>query len=233
MRAIDLLDRSLALRSDYAPALAFAAWCRVQRVRRPSWSPAGPDDFGDAVSLARRAIAAGSGDATSMAVAGFSLVTLKVDQVAGLDAVHHAVSLNPESSFVSAMAGSAMIWCGHYEAALDHLNRCVAYGTKDPGYYLALNMVAAAELLRGQPEAALEAGQRAVTLNPGSESAYWVLAAAQVRVGRLAEARTNLERFLERAPGSTIASLRAALPFHDPETMEAVLQSLSEAGLPD
>ena len=69
---------------------------------------------------------------------------------------------------------------------------------------------------------ALDVGQRAVTLNPGSESAYWVLAAAQIRTGRLAEARANLERFLEIAPGSTMAGLRASLPIHDPETLEAV-----------
>jgi len=230
--ALGYLDRALALEPDYTPALAYAAWCRVQRVRRPTWTPAGPDDFGDAVALARRAIAKGSGDAVSMAVAGFSLVTLKVDHVVDLDAVRHAVSLDPRSGLVSLMAGSAMVWCGDYDAALLHLNRVVAYGTQVPGYSVALTMVSAAELLRGQPEAALQAGQRSMTLNPGSESAYWLLAAAQVRTGRLVEARENVEKFLERAPGSTIAGLRASLPIHDTEILETVLQSLSEAGLP-
>lgn len=231
--AIGYLDRCLALQPDHAPALAYAAWCKVQRVRRPTWSPAGPDDFGDAVALARRALAVGSGDAVSMVVAGFSLVTLNTDLVAGQDAVRHAVSLNPGSSFVSAMAGAAMVWCRDYDAALSHLNRCVAYGARDPSYYLALNMIAAAELLRGQPELALEAGQRAATLNPGSESAYWVLTAALAQLGRIDEARDNLQKFLERAPGSTISGLRASLPINDPDTLETVLESLSKAGLPE
>jgi tetratricopeptide (TPR) repeat protein len=168
-----------------------------------------------------------------MVVAGFSLVALKVDYAVGLDAVRHAVDLNPLSAFVSAFAGSAMVWCEDYEGALTLLKQAVAFGPKEPGYYLALNMVAAAELLRGRPEEALEAGQRAVTLNPGSESAYWVLAAAQAQVGRLPEARATLAKFREVAPGATASLLRDSLPIRNPETLEKLLANLSEAGLPD
>ena len=231
--AIGYLDRAIALKPDYAPALAFAAWCRLQRFRRPTWAPAGPDDFGTAVALARRALAAGSDDAVTMVVAGFSLVTLKVDYAAGLDAVRHAVDLNPLSSFVAAFAGSAMVWCEDYERALTLLKQAVAFGPREPGYYLALNMVAAAELLRGNPDAALEAGQRALTLNPGSESGYWVLAAAQAQTGQLPEARATLAKFREVAPGATIDLLRNSLPIRNPETLEKILVSLREAGLPD
>ncbi len=231
--AIGYLDRALALKPDYAPALAFAAWCRVQRFRRPTWAPAGPDDFGTAVALAKRALAAGSDDAVTMVVAGFSLVTLRVDYAAGLDAVRHAVELNPLSSFVAAFAGSAMVWCEDYERALTLLKQAVAFGPREPGYYLALNMVAAAELLRGNPDAALEAGRRALTLNPGSESGYWVLAAAQVQVGQLPEARATLAKFREIAPSATISLLRNSLPIRNPETLEKILVSLHEAGLPD
>jgi len=130
------------------------------------------------VSLSRRAfpcIDRCSGDG---ALQEFCLLTLKVDYLAGLDAVRHAVSLNPGSSCVSAMAGSAMVWIGDYDAGIVLLNRCIAYGPKEPGYFIALNLVATAELLRGRSEAGVEAGQRTVTLNPGSESGYWVLAAA-------------------------------------------------------
>ncbi len=230
--AIGYLDRAIALKPDYAPALAFAAWCRVQRFRRPTWAPAGPDDFGTAIALARRALAAGS-DAVTMVVAGFSLVTLKVDYAAGLDAVRHAVDLNPLSSFVAAFAGSAMVWCEDYERGLTLLKQSVAFGPKEPGYYLSLSMVALAELLAGRPEAALEAGQRAVTLNPGSELGLWVLAAAQVKAGQMSEARATLAKFREIAPGATIGLLRNSLPIRNPETLEKILASLREAGLPD
>lgn len=230
--ALGYLNRAIALKPDYAPALAFAAWCLTQRYRRSTWEPAGPDDFGAATALARRALAAGPDDAVSMAVAGFTLVTLHVDYGTGLDAVRHAVSLNPGSSFVAFVAGSAMVWCEEFEQAMTLIEQSIAYGPKEPGYYLSLNMAAVAELLRGRPEAALEAALRATTLNPGSESAFWVLAAAQVETGRLPEARTTLAKFLELAPGITEGRLRTSLPIRNPESMERVLASLRKAGLP-
>ena len=231
--AIGYLDRAIALKPDYGPALAFAAWCRVQRFRRPTWPPAGPDDFGAATALARAALSTGPGDAVTMAVAGFSLVTLSVDYAAGLDAVRHAVDLNPGSSFVAFVAGSAMIWCEDYERGLALLKRSIAFGPKEPGYYLCLNMVAAAELLRGRPEEAVEAAQRASTLNPGSQSAYWVLTAALAQTGQLPEAREALAKFQTSAPGITVSLLRKSLPIRNPESLEMVLASLRQAGLPD
>lgn len=231
--ALGYLNRAIAMKPDYAPALAFAAWCLTQRYRRATWEPATVDDFGTANTLARRAIAADPDDAVAMVVAGFTLVTLHVDYGTGLDAVRHAVSLNPGSSFVAFMAGSAMVWCEEFEQALALLEQSIAFGPKEPGYYLSLNMAAAAELLRGRPEAALEAALRATTLNPGSESAYWVLAAALVEADRLPEARTTLAKFQALAPGITVSRLRSSLPIRNSEAMERVLASLRAAGLPD
>ena len=233
LRALDYLNRAIELEPGYSPALAFAAWCLVQRVTRPSWSPAGDDDLGTATALARSAIAAGSKDAVSMALAGFSLVTLKVDYATGLDAVRHAVELNPGSSFVASMAGAAMIWCEDIEKGLPLLKQSIAFGPKEPGFFLSLNMVAAAELLRGRPEDAVEAALRATTLNPGSESAYWVLAAALVQIGSLSEAHETLAKFKASAPGITISKLRRALPIRSPQSLEKILASLQDAGLPE
>ena len=49
--ALAYLNRAIALAPNHAAALAFAAFCLVQRVRRPSWPPAGSDDFGNATRL--------------------------------------------------------------------------------------------------------------------------------------------------------------------------------------
>lgn len=232
LKGIAYLNRAIELKPDYGPALALAAWCLTQRIRRPTWPPAGPNDADTATTLARRALAAAPDDAVTMAIAGFSLSALMIDYAIGLDAVRHAVELNPGSSLVAFMAGSAMIWCEEYEAGLKLLERSIAFGPKEPGYFLCLTMVAAAELLRGRPEAALDAARRATTLNLGSESAYWVLAAALVQVGRLDDARGALAKFQEIAPGITITRLRDALPIRNREALEKVLASLSIAGLP-
>jgi adenylate cyclase len=232
LRALDYLNRAIEREPGYSPALAFAAWCLVQRVTRPAWPPAGDDDFGTATALARRAISAGSKDSVSMALAGFCLVTLKADYATGLDAVRHAVELNPGSSFVACMAGAAMVFCEDIERGLILLKQSIAFGPKEPGYFLSLTMVATAELLRGRPDDAVEAALRASTLNLGAESAYWILAAAFAQAGRLPEARETLAKFQASAPGITVSKLRLALPIRNPQSLEKILASLQEAGLP-
>src|SRR5262249_49785024 len=56
---LQLLRKAIELQPDYAPALAYAAWCHEQRIVR-GWSQIGQDDAGTAIALARRAVAAGS-----------------------------------------------------------------------------------------------------------------------------------------------------------------------------
>ena len=78
LRAIELLNKAIDLDPNYAPALGHAGWCLVQRITR-AWSPVGEDDVATAVSLARRALAAGSDEPISIVLGGFVLVALRQD----------------------------------------------------------------------------------------------------------------------------------------------------------
>ena len=108
---IGLLDKAVEFEPSYAPALAHAAWCYEQRNTR-GWPSASADDAGNAVALARRALAAGSDDAVAVVLAGFVLVMVARDHRAGLDAVRRAVERNPGSGFVNFMAGTALLFAG-------------------------------------------------------------------------------------------------------------------------
>ena len=59
--AIALTRRALAIDPAYAPAAAMIGWCRIHQVSH-SGSPVSQTEAAEAVSLARRAIAAGEED---------------------------------------------------------------------------------------------------------------------------------------------------------------------------
>lgn len=232
LRALGFLNKAIDLDPVYAPALAHAAWCLVQRTTR-DWPPSSADDVGTAVALARRAIAAGMDDAVAMVLGGFVLVAVGRDYGPGLEAVRHAIEQNPGSGFVCGIAGSAMVFGDDLENGLVLLERAMAFGPLDPSFSMNLVVAGLAHLLRGRPDRAVELSERSVTLSPNWDSPYWLLTAAYTHLDRLPEAQSALAKFMSLAPGATTASLRTHLPIRNPESLEMILDGLRKAGLPN
>ena len=230
LRALELLNRAIDLDPNYAPALSHAAWCLVQRITR-AWDPAGEDDVAKAIALARRALAAGSDDAVAVVLGGFVLVMVGKDYSTGLSAVRRAVDRNPGSGFVNAMAGSAMVFADDLDAGLSHLERAMALGPLDPGFFSQLTVAACARLFAGQPDLAVELAERSIALNAEWDSTYWVLIAAYVRLGCLSDAQAAVARLLELSPEATVSKYRNRLPIRNPDSLQLVLDGLRQAGL--
>lgn len=232
LAALELLDKAIALEPAYAPALGHAAWCLVQRITR-GWPPYGPNDVAAATGLARRAAAAGSDDPVALVLAGFALVLVGEDCDAGLDAARRAVEKNPASSFVTAMAGSALSFGGDHAGGLALLERAMTLGPLDPSLFMLLSVAASAALCCGQADRAAELAQRSAALNPEFDSTYWVLVAAYVQLDRLDDARIALAKFQALSPGATVSRLRRQLPFRSAASLDLILDSLRRAGLPE
>jgi TolB-like protein len=232
LEALTLLTEAIDLEPDYAPALAYAAWCIEQRITR-NWPSVGDDDEAQAITLARRALAAGSDDAIAIVLAGFVLVMVGRDYTAGLDGVHRAVERNPGSGFVNFLAGTALVYGGEPEKALPLLQRAMTLGPLDPAYYMYLMVAAWAELYGGRPDKALELAERSVAIYPDWDSTYWALVPAYVQLDRLPEAQAALAKYESLAPGMTISKLRRLLPFRYPAPLEMTLDGLRAAGLPE
>ncbi len=231
-QALDLLAKAIEVDPDFAPALAHAAWGRVQRITR-AWPPYGENDVATAVSLARRALATGSDDAVAVVLGGFVLVMLKEDYATGLDAVRRAVRQNPGSGFVNAMAGSAMVFGDEGEVGFQLLERAMALGPLDPNYFVYLTVAAFAQLFLGHADRAAEYAERSLALSPDWDSTYWVLIAAYTRLGRHEAARDAIPKILAVSPEATVAKYRRRLPIRNPASLETVLSSLRQAGLPE
>jgi adenylate cyclase len=150
---LQLLRKAIDLDTTYAPALGYATWCLEIRLMR-GWPPAGQDDAGTAIGLARRAIAAGGDDALALVTGGFVLVMIARDYDTGLDAVRRALDLNPGSGFVAMLASWATVFGGNSEDALVHAERAMALSPLDPSYFLYLTAAGFGHLLSGRSDRA-------------------------------------------------------------------------------
>ncbi len=228
----ELLEKAIDLDPTYALALGYAAWCLEQRIVR-GWPPIGRDDAGTAIALARRAIAAGSGDAMALVIAGFVLVMVARDYDTGLDAVRRALELNPGSGFVTFVSGGALFFGGRADDALVHLERAMALSPLDPGFFMFLTLAGLVHLTSGRPELALEFGKRSAALSPEWDTTYWLLVPAYVQLGDLPEARAALAKLVSLSPGMTVSGARQRLPIRNRAALEMILDGLHKAGLPD
>ncbi|MBZ9791683.1 adenylate/guanylate cyclase domain-containing protein [Rhizobium sp. 3T7] len=232
LEALMLLLKAIDLDPSFALAVAFAAWCLEQRATR-GWPPAGKDDAGRAIALARQALNIGGDDATVLAISGIVLVRVAGDYNAGLDAAKRALRLNPGSGFVALQSSVVLMLAGDPEEALVHAERAMALNPLDPSFYLYLTNAGFGHLLSGRPLQAIEMGRRSASLYADWDTTYWLLVPAFVQVGRLEDARAAVAKMTELSPGITVSKLQKVLAFKDPAAVAMILEGFRTAGLPE
>jgi adenylate cyclase len=232
LKAIVLLNKAIDLDPNYATALAHAAWCLVQRATR-AWPSIGEDDKATAVSLARRALAAGSDEPLSIVLGGFVLVALRHDYHIGLEAVRRAVAQNPGSGFVNAIAGYALVFGGEPEQAKGLFDKAMALGPMDINFFSHLLGSAIAHLFCNRPDLAAELAERSIALNEKFDSAYIFLIASYVQLDRQSDAQAAYVKLLEITPDATISRYKERLPIRDPAALEMVLDGLRAVEFPE
>ena len=230
--ALRLLHRAIELDPNYALALAYLSWGYEERLTR-AWGVFGDDDAGMAVALARRAIAADRNDALVLVLAGFVLVMIARDYNEGLEAVNRARELNPNIAFVTFLVGAVQNVCGNPEDGLACIEHAIRVSPGDPGAFFFYTAAAMAHLMCGRPTEACDLATKSARMYAGWDTTYRILAPALVQLGRMDEARSAVAKLLELAPTMTISGLRARWPIRDTETLNAILDGLRIAGLPE
>jgi adenylate cyclase len=227
-----LLEQAIATDPGYAPALAYAAWCYEQRLLH-GWSTAPEAEAAAAVGLARQALAIDSGDAAAIAMASFVLTLVGHDYDGGRRAAQRALDLNPNSSTVCWMAGWVIMLGGDPQAAVPIFERSLRLSPSDPQANYLLNGLGMSYLIMGHPEDAYECGSKAVALDPDVDVIYYVLIPACGYLGRADEARQAIAKLQSLAPGITTSSFRNRMPMRNEAHMNALLDGLRKAGLPE
>ncbi len=226
--AYTLLVKATAIEPDNGIFLAEAARV-LERGLVIGWPPLTADDRSACINLARRGLANAHGDASVIATCGLALIHANAEYELGLATLRRATEANPNQFRVLMCAGIGYLHCGNLDDALACLHRAVKLSPASPGAYVAFTGIAHAQLAKGKCGEAVEWAQKSLALSSDYQPTYWILIAANAKLGLMQEASRWRLRLLALAPEVTVARIKAAQP--ENARVEAMLDGLRLAGL--
>jgi len=228
-KALAFLEQAIKLEPDLAVGHAMIAWSHEQRYLRGGLLE---DEKIAALRHARLAIAAGSDDATALAIAGLVVGFLDPqDYATALDAFGHSLALSPSSALALGFSAVTRAWRGESAIAIQQAEQALRLSPFDPLSNIRHMAIAIAHFVAGRFEEAA-AANRAAQAHPRFSPPYWMRAAALANLGRIDDAKIMAQRLLEVQPQFTITSITSA-PFANPEILAALGQALRRVGLPE
>ncbi len=148
--------------------------------------------------------------------------------------IERALALNPNSAAAWNAKGWVACRQNQLDSAIDALKRATRLSPLDPlgGYFSG--GLALANLALGRYEEALEWADRALHEFPEYGHGIRSKVVAFVQLGRIEEARNEVERLVALHPGSTIAKWQAnAIRNLPPKVVAVYVDSFRKAGMPD
>jgi TolB-like protein/class 3 adenylate cyclase len=229
-KALGFLEQAIQLEPDFAIVHAMIAWSHEQRYLRGGLLE---EEKITALRHGRLAIAAGSDDATALAIAGLVIGFLDPrDYPTALDAFHRSLTLSPSSAVALGFSAVTRAWRGESEIAIHQAEEALRLSPFDPMSNIRHMAIAIAHFVAGRFEEAAAAATRAAQAHPRFSPPYWMRAAALVNLGRIDEAKIIALRLIEVQPEFTIRSITAA-PFANREILDALGDALHRLELPE
>lgn len=124
-----------------------------------------------------------------------------------------------------------MCTAGRHEEGLRRINQACRLSPSDPHGFFFDTALLIVHLLRGDYVNAIEAGRRAVELNPLFSSGYKSYIAALGLMDRTDEAAEVLTRLLRLEPGFTVEDALLRSPFARRQDRDRYAEGLRRAGL--
>ena len=227
-KALALLENALKMEPDYALAHGFAAWAHEIIFARGG---AHEENRLGAARHAHAAIAHGRDDAIALSLGGFALGLVAHDREAARQAFEAALALSPSCALTYILGSVVMVYAGNADRGIEWGERALRLSPFDPMSYAPWLSISLGRFQRGDYEAAAEAAHKVFQANPYWSLAHVLLAATQVRLGRLGAAKSAAARVLELQPSYTITGLCAAFDLHV-SVAAPLSEALKEAGLP-
>src|SRR5277367_5308498 len=147
-----------------------------------------------------------------------------------------ALALNPNLASAHAQIGLAKLFDGHPEETESHELEALRVSPYDTEADVWVAYMALAKLYLGDPEGALRLYRRAKELNPNYPTGRFNMAATLMELGRLDEARAEVQAGLALNPGFTIRRYRAGAQSDNPVFLkgrEQIIEAMRNAGVPE
>jgi adenylate cyclase len=223
-RALQLLDRAIALDPNYAHAHAWRActlgqrwgynWCEDRKALEPV-----------IVAELETALALDDNDSdVHRILAAVNLVYENFDLC-----LHHqqrALSLNPNDDLVVVQHGEILAWCGQGDEGAEWIGKAMRLNPYHPERFWS--HLGRADFVARRYADALEAVKHVRTPDAWLQA---FVAACEARLGDLAAAQARVRRLMDAAPPFDLGEYLASLHYRHAADREHHLQSLALAGL--
>lgn len=229
-RALELLEKALAIDPAYPLALSLAGWCHAQRSVY-NWAEDIAGSQAMARSLAERAAEISGDDPIILAVLG-AVHTFVRNHGTARVLLERAVALDANAAW----AWSRLGWLENYtdqpQKAIGNFERALRLSPIDPmNFNNYVGLGSAHEVAQEYDEAALFY-RRALEERPNANWIYRHLASSLSGGGRIEEAKEALAEMLRYYPDLTVSKFKQAMVFSS-ATLDRVADNLRKLGLPD
>src|SRR6516165_2618642 len=190
--ALDLLEQAIARDPHYGPALAWAAMCCY----RLCVDGSGTDPDGDSrkgFDFAQRALEVAGDDPEVIVNAALALSYFGEDINAMIALVDRALALNPNFARGWHVGGILRLFAGHPDLAIEHAETALRLSPR-ARVGTSLSLIGQALFLARRFHEAVPKLLLAIQEDPSFPAPYRYLAACYAHMGRLAEARTIVDR---------------------------------------
>jgi DNA-binding SARP family transcriptional activator/tetratricopeptide (TPR) repeat protein len=230
IEAGQLLEASLQADPNNSVAHGWLAYWNLLYVGQ-GWAPDPAVRIAAAGRLAERAVMLDPGDARALTLAGHVRGFLSKHPAEAIALHERALALNPNLAIAWCFSGFSYSYQGDHEEALRRINHAIRLSPADPHMFFFDMALVIVHLMRGDHASAVEAGRRAVELNPLFSSTYKSYLSALGWTGRTREADEVRDRLLALEPGFSLQAAVERSPFRRPEDVERYAEGLRRAGL--
>ena len=230
--ALQYFYKAIEKDPGYGRAYAYAAWCYRRDVQLRGMMLS-KEDQAEAIRLIEAALKADKDDPIVLWHAAGLKAYFERDFDGALALAERSLSIDPNSPRAWNTSASIHIAMGHSEVARKHAEHVIRISPRNPSHWVSYTHIAEANLQDMRYQEAADAAKKALQLNNYMVPAHLVLAASCVHLGRFDEAQAAIKRALHLNSKLTIARMPELFPIARYKNLDAYLDGLRNAGLPE
>jgi adenylate cyclase len=226
-RAREMFERAIQIDSSYGRAYTGLAWSHF-RDMQIGVAVDREDTAAKAVAAGHRAVQLDRSDTFAHMARGIAAQWSRDHELAVSD-LETAVRLNPSNAVGYGSLGHELILVGRYEEGINCLETAFTLNPQDPRNHIYFALMARGHLSARRYDDAVTWAGKAVQWGEAQPLAHLILAASFGHLGRLEEARAELDACERIRPGYT-ANADNWHPYKNAEDQEHFLDGLRKAG---